>query len=100
VKIINDAVDQVRRAEQKRQSLLRGTRYIWLRNPANLSERQRATLDSLPTRHLRTARAYQIRLAFQDLYDQPSAATAAGFLKKWYFWATCGGSGFLDSGIS
>ena len=82
VKIINDAVDQVRRAEQKRQSLLRGTRYIWLRNPANLSERQRAKLDSLPTRHLRTARAYQIRLAFQDLYDQPSAATAAGFLKN------------------
>jgi transposase len=88
VKIVNDAVDQVRRAEQKRQSLLRGTRYIWLRNPANLSERQRATLDSLPTRHLKTARAYQIRLAFQDLYDQPSAETAAGFLKNWYFWAT------------
>ena len=30
-KIINDAVEQVRRAEQKTQSLLRGTRYIWLR---------------------------------------------------------------------
>jgi transposase len=88
VKIVNDAVDQVRRAEQKRRSLLRGTRYIWLRNPANLSERQQATLDSLPTRHLKTARAYQIRLAFQDLYDQPSPETAAGFLKKWYFWAT------------
>ena len=87
VKIINDAVDQVRRAEQKRQGVLRGTRYIWLRNPANLSERQRATLDSLPTRHLKTARAYQIRLAFQDLYEQPSEA-AASFLKKWYFWAT------------
>ena len=88
VKIINDAVDQVRRGEQKRQSLLRGTRYIWLRNPANLSERQQATLDSLPTRHLKTARAYQIRLAFQDLYEQPSAEAAAGYLKKWYFWAT------------
>ncbi len=88
VKIINDAVDQVRRAEQKNQSLLRGTRYIWLRNPTNLSDRQRETLDSLPTRHLKTAPAYQIRLAFQDLYDQPSATTGAGFLKKWYFWAT------------
>jgi transposase len=88
VKIVNDAVDQVRRAEQKRQGLLRGTRYIWLRNPANLTERQRATLDALPTQHLKTARAYQIRLAFQDLYDQPSAEAGAGFLKKWYFWAT------------
>jgi transposase len=87
VKIINDAVDQVRRAEQKGQGLLRGTRYIWLRNPANLSDRQRATLESLPTRHLKTARAYQIRLAFQDLYDQPSTEAADGYLKKWYFWA-------------
>jgi transposase len=87
VKIINDAVDQVRRAEQKQQGVLRGTRYIWLRNPDNLSERQRTTLESLPTRHLKTARAYQIRLAFQDLYEQPSEA-AASYLKKWYFWAT------------
>jgi transposase len=88
VKIVNEAVEQVRRAEQKGQSLLRGTRYIWLRNPATLSERQRAILDALPTRHLKTARAYQIRLAFQDLYDQPSVEAGAGFLKKWYFWAT------------
>ena len=61
---------------------------LWLRNPANLSERQKATLDSLPTHHLKTARAYQIRLAFQDLYQQPSTQTATAFLKKWYFWAT------------
>jgi transposase len=87
VKIINDAVDQVRRAEQKQQDVLRGTRYIWLRNPDTLSERQRTTLESLPTRHLKTARAYHIRLAFQELYDQPSEA-AASYLKKWYFWAT------------
>jgi len=87
VKIINDAVDQVRRAEQKQQGVLRGTRYIWLRNPDNLSERQRMTLENLPTRHFKTARAYQIRLAFQELYEQPSEA-AAGYLKKWYFWAT------------
>ncbi|MGH7211425.1 MAG: ISL3 family transposase, partial [Acetobacteraceae bacterium] len=74
VKIVNDAVDRVRRAEQKSQDLLRGTRYIWLRNPTNLSDRQKATLEALPTRHLKAARAYQIRLAFQDLYDQPTVA--------------------------
>ncbi len=88
VKIINEAVDDVRRAEQKGQSLLRGTRYIWLRNQATLSERQRATLEALPMRHLKTGRAYQIRIAFQDLYDQPSTEAATTYLKKWYFWAT------------
>jgi transposase len=88
VKIVNDAVDQVRRGEQKHQNVLKGTRYIWLRNPDNLSERQRATLDSLPTQHLKTARAYQMRLAFQELYRQDSPQQAAQYLKRWYFWAT------------
>jgi transposase len=68
--------------------VLRGTRYIWLRNPANSSDRQQATLDHLPTRHLKTARAYRIRLALQDLYDQPSPEAGASFLQTWYFWAT------------
>jgi transposase len=68
--------------------VLAGTRYIWLRNPTNLSERQRATLETLPLRHLKTARAYQIRLAFQQLYDQQSTEEGAAFLKRWYFWAT------------
>jgi transposase len=88
VKIINDAVDQVRRAERRVHKLLAGTRYIWLRNPANLSEQQRTTLHSLPLRHLKTARAYQIRLTFQELYQQPSTQAGAAFLKRWYFWAT------------
>jgi transposase len=88
VKIVNEAVDTVRRAEQKGQALLRGTRYIWLRNPGTLSERQRDTLDGLPMRHLKTGRAYQLRLAFQDLYDQPSIEAATAYLRKWYFWAT------------
>jgi transposase len=88
VKIVNDAVDKVRRAERKVHALLKGTRYIWLRNPENLSERQRATLDALPVRTLKTARAYQIRLAFQDLYEQDSPEQATQYLKQWYFWAT------------
>ena len=77
----------MRRYEQKQQSVLRGTPYIWLRNPDTLSERQRATLENRPTRHPKTARSYQIRLAFHEFYDKPPKETA-GYLKKWYFWAT------------
>jgi transposase len=88
VKIVNEAVDQVRRTERKVHKLLAGTRYIWLRNPANLSDRQRAILDSLPLRYLKTGRAYQIRLAFQELYEQPTTKDGEAFLKRWYFWAT------------
>ncbi len=82
VKIVNDAVDQVRRAERKVHNVLAGTRYLWLRNPVNLSDRQRAAFENLPLRHLKTARAYRIRLAFQELYDQPTPDAATVFLKK------------------
>jgi transposase len=55
VKIINDAVDQVRRTERKDHKLLAGTRYLWLRNPDRLSERQKVMFESLPMCHLKTA---------------------------------------------
>jgi transposase len=88
MKIINQAVDQVRRAEQREQAVLKGTRYLWLRNPNTLSARQAALLDSLPSQTLKTARAYQIKLAFQELYQQKTPKKAAAFLKRWHFWAT------------
>jgi transposase len=87
VKLINEAVDAVRRAEQKSRGELKKSRYLWLKNPRNLSQRQRAQLDSLSAANLKTGRAYRIRLAFQELYLQP-AKNAEAFLKKWYWWAT------------
>ncbi len=88
VKIVNDAVDDVRRAEQKSRPELTHSRYAWLKNESNLSAGQRETLNSLSQRNLKTARAWQIRLTFQEFYQQPSREDAAPFLKKWYFWAT------------
>ena len=88
VKIVNDAVDKVRPAQQESQTVLRDTRYLWLRYPTNLSGRQRAALNSLPARHLKTGRAYRIRLAFQEIYDQSSLEAGASYLKAWCFWAT------------
>lgn len=88
MKIINDAVDQVRREEARTQPLLAKTRYIWLKNPGNLTVKQEATLASLKELHLKTARAYQIRLTFQQFFQAASPAEGEVFLKKWYFWAT------------
>jgi len=87
VKLINEAVEKVRRAEQKSRTELKNSRYLWLKNPPNLSARQHTHLDSLAGANLKTGRAYRIRLAFQELYLQP-AASAEAYLKKWYRWAT------------
>jgi transposase len=88
VKIINDAVDQVRREEQRSRPELKKTRYAWLKNETNLSTGQHDIIDNLALSNLKTARAYRIRLAFQEFYEQPSRQDAEAFLKKWYFWGT------------
>ncbi len=89
MKTLNDAVDEVRRQEVKDRPELKGSRYVWLKNQKNLKPSQSEILDQLSMKklNLKTSRAYQIRLNFQDLYQQP-AALAEAFLKKWYFWAT------------
>ncbi len=45
-------------------------------------------MDSLAGHNLKTARAYQIRLTLQELFEQPSRKAGEAFLKRWYFWAT------------
>ncbi len=89
MKIINEAVDEVRRQEQKNRPELKRSRYIWLKNPKNLKPSQIETLEELklPKLNLKTSRAYHIRLNFQQFFDQPTE-DAEAFLKKWYFWAT------------
>jgi transposase len=87
VKLINDAVDKVRRAESKGRPELKRSRYLWLRNEPSLSAESREQLTSLTRLHLKTARAYRIRLAFQEIYQQSSSDWGALFLDRWYSWA-------------
>ena len=55
---LSQAVDEVRRGEVKHhRELLANTRCMWLKRPANLTERQRDLLDELLTQLLQTVRA-------------------------------------------
>jgi transposase len=89
VKVINEALDEVRRIEQKTRPELKKTRFAWLKNPQNLTVKQQAVIETLnvPKLNLKTAKGYQIKLTFQELYHQPKHQ-AEKFLKRWYFWAT------------
>ena len=88
MKLMNEAVDQVRREEQSRNENLKRTRYIWLKNPENLTERQKKELLSLNRMRLKTSRAYEIKLALRDFWDIKDRVLAGLYLKKWYYWAT------------
>jgi len=87
VKLVNDAVDKVRRDESKGRPELRRSRYLWLRNEPALSAENRSLLAALTKLHLKTARAYQLRLAFQEIYKQPTRAWGELYLERWYRWA-------------
>jgi transposase len=88
IKALNTAQDEVRRLEQKQNPLLRRSRYIWLKNPENLTAEQKKKLETLRFENLKTAKVYQMKLTFQDIYrniKEPKAAEEA--IKKWLSWA-------------
>ena len=87
MKLIGDAVDEVRRNEVKARPELKGTRYVWTKNAANLTAKQGTMLDALATTNLKTARAWRMRLAFQDIYAQPSRGWGEMFFSRWISWA-------------
>ena len=73
--------------ESKGRPELKRSRYLWLRNEPSLSAESREQLAGLTRLHLKTARAYQLRLAFQEIYKQPTLQWGELFLDRWYGWA-------------
>jgi len=90
VKIINQAVDQVRREEAATQPILANARYALLKNEKNLTKKQKKKLEELQLSklNLKSIRALHIRENFQEIYKASSEDEFNILLKKWYFWAT------------
>jgi transposase len=88
MKIMNDAIDRVRREEQSHNAKLKSTRYVWLKNPENLTIKQNEAFRSLKDLRLKTLRAYNIKLALRDFWNYENPLSAEDYLKRWYFWAT------------
>jgi transposase len=87
VKLLNEAVDEVRRSESQNRLELKHSRYLWLKNESRLSVAQSVTLDALSRMNLKTARAYRLRLAFQEIYNAPTHEWGELILDRWYSWA-------------
>ena len=90
LKIINEGVDTVRREESKDNPLLKGNRYIFLKNEGNLTKEQREIRQelSMAKLNLKSIRALHIRESFQQIYQADGLDDFEVLLKKWYFWAT------------
>jgi transposase len=86
MKMVNEAVDEVRKAEQKEEPALKRSKFIWLKNEANLKVEQRETLQSLKDLNLKTGIAYRLKLAIQELWITPHVF-AEVYLRDWLGWA-------------
>jgi transposase len=83
VKLVSDAVSAVRRREQRDQPCLVGSHYALLKGPSRLSDDEKGLLRDITRRNIETARAYQLRLAFDDFFKQNGPVASRGFLKGW-----------------
>lgn len=90
VKMLNSAVDKVRREEYKTMPILKKSRYVFLKNTENLkkSEQQKLEEINISKLNLKSLRALHIRENFQELYKTETKEEFITMLKKWYFWAT------------
>jgi transposase len=88
-----DAVDEVRKREHKAlledgDTTLTKSKYLWLTNPENMTDKARERFEELKTAELKTGRAWALKEALRELWSYQSAAWATKFWKRWYFWAT------------
>lgn len=89
---LNQAVDQVRRAENKQlgsegDRRLKGTKHWWLYNESNVKEAHREQFDILKTSNLKVARSWAIKEQFRDFWGYRSKGWARRYFDGWYSWA-------------
>ena len=87
IKMMNDTLDRIRRKEARNNEILKHTRYDWLKNSSDLSEKERDRLMSIKSLDLQTSHAYHFKIALQRLW-QVNVSIAETYLRKWISWAS------------
>jgi len=90
MKIIGHAVNAVRKQEAVTQSILKDSRYVFLKNEKNLTDKQRQKRQeiSMSKLDLKSMKVLHIRESFQEIYNALTPELFESSLKEWYFWAT------------
>jgi transposase len=91
-KHLNEAVDKVRREENKYlrdngdRSLI-GSKYYWLTNKENVSVEFDEMFGHLKHADLKVSRAWAIKELFRDFWTYSYAGCAKNHFENWYSWA-------------
>ncbi len=80
--------DEARELKKSNPELLKRSRYLWLKNVENLTEKQRARLGYLQKLNLRCHRAWLLKESFREFWTYATQGWAKRFLTQWFWWAT------------
>lgn len=88
IKLANEALDSVRRAEVSSEPVLKRTRYHWLKDPRRWTRRE-IDLHWLRHRELKTARAWRLKERLRDIlaWRHHSNVPVVILLDGWIRWA-------------
>jgi transposase len=81
VKYLNEAIDKVRRREVKQHQELKNSRYALLKNPENLTERQRIHFEAIADANYEVSKAWQVRENFKALFSKGKLLATLSFLQ-------------------
>jgi len=89
VRHLMEAVDEVRREESRLLAeeggdLLKGTKYLWLKNPWRWTKREKQRFRELKRSNLKVYRAHLIKEAFRALWEYKTVWGAKRYLRRWF----------------
>jgi len=86
IKYFNDALNKTLRDDIKAGHDFKKSKYIWAKNKENLTEKQAERFKAMNKQHSKTAKAYQMKVAMQEIYRLTDRDEAETQLKKLISW--------------
>jgi transposase len=84
----NEAVNDVRKCEVIENDKLIGTKYLFMKNPENLTDSEMSRLRSIKDLDMDTTNAYHFKLALQRFWRFDNLTDATMYLRKWLAWTS------------
>jgi len=83
VKLLNKAMDTVRKLERREHEALKGHKYTFLKKPSNLTGKRAKELESLVQVFPVLGEAYRLKESFNLLWSMSDITEATEFFDKW-----------------
>lgn len=83
VKLLNEAMDTVRKLERKENDTLKGHKYTFLKNWDHLSDKRKRELVDLMDEYPVLGEAYRLKVLFNELWEMPNLPSAQSHFKAW-----------------